>query len=502
MKRNKRVQRVLVSADGAGVVSHAGVGLLREMAEYTGLVDGVTAALADTYRGPWLHAPGRVFTDLAVAVADGADAISGISVLGDREDLFGPVASMPTTWRVLDRIDADHLDAVREGRSAARALAWAAGAGPDLTQELCLDFDATITIAHSEKENAAATWKKTFGFHPLLCFLDRPDVAGGEALAGLLRKGNAGSNTVVDHIAVLRAALTQLPGGHTRGKKVLVRVDGAGGTHELLAWLTRRRLSYSVGFSLPGDLTSIQAKLATIPNDLWEPAYDADGQLRPGAWVAEVTDLFNLASWPTGMRLIVRKERPHPGAQLRITDVDGMRITAFVTNPTRGQLADLELRLVRILLPVLAGLTVGLLQWLALRPYLIHPADWLLQGGFGWALAFALGLWVIDAIGGSPLGTLVGYLLFGLIIGALQWPVLRREIPNALPWIIASMVGWALGGYLGQAVLTLVAGGGEVSQVVSSAVVAAVTGLVAGAITGLALVWIVRQPDRALARGV
>src|SRR3954454_19337380 len=169
VKRNKRLRRVVGSADGQGVVSHAGVVLVREMAEYTGLVGGVTAALADTYRGPWLHAPGRVFTDLAVAGADGADAISGIGVLGEREDLHGPVASMPTTWRVLDRIDADHLGAVREGRSAARESAWAAGAGPDLTQdldrELCLDFDATITIAHSEKENAAATWKKTFGFH-------------------------------------------------------------------------------------------------------------------------------------------------------------------------------------------------------------------------------------------------------------------------------------------------------------------------------------------------
>jgi hypothetical protein len=158
---------------------------------------------------------------------------------------------------------------------------------------------------------------------------------------GLVEHGRTG---IVDHIAVLRAALAQLPGGHTRGKKVLVRVDGAGGTHELLAWLTRRRLSYSVGFSLPGDLSSIQAKLATIPADLWEPAYDAGGQLRPGAWVAEVTELFNLSSWPTGMRVIVRKERPHPGAQLRITDLDGHRITAFVTNTTRGQLADLELR--------------------------------------------------------------------------------------------------------------------------------------------------------------
>jgi hypothetical protein len=125
---------------------------------------------------------------------------------------------------------------------------------------------------------------------------------------------------------------------------VLVRVDGAGGTHELIAWLTRRRLSYSVGFSLPGDLASIQAKLAAVPDDAWTPAYHADGQVRPGAWMAEMTGLFDLTGWPPGMRLIVRKERPHPGAQLRITDLDGHRITAFVTNTSRGQVADLELR--------------------------------------------------------------------------------------------------------------------------------------------------------------
>ena len=176
MKSSKRVRRVRVSADGAGVVSHAGVGLLRETAEHTGLVDAVSEALLDTYRGVPIHAPGRVFADLAVAVADGADAISGIAALVDRQDLHGPVASMPTTWRVLDRIDAGHLDVVRAARAVARAAAWAAGAGPDLSEELRLDFDATITIAHSEKDHAAPTWKRTFGFHPLLCFLDRPDV--------------------------------------------------------------------------------------------------------------------------------------------------------------------------------------------------------------------------------------------------------------------------------------------------------------------------------------
>ena len=363
VKRNKRLRRVVVSADGAGVVSHAGVGLLREMAEYMGLVDAVSAALADTYRGPWVHAPGRVFTDLAAAVADGADALSGIGVLGDREDLHGPVASMPTTWRLLDRVDADHLSGVREAKVAARAAAWAAGAGPDLGSEefteLCLDFDATITIAHSEKENAAPTWKKTFGFHPLLCFLDRPDVAGGEALAGLLRNGNAGSNTAIDHITVLDMALSALP-GHTRpvfdpdtqrwtGQRLLARSDSAGATHAFAAACVDRGVGFSFGF--PVD-ARIQCIVDVIPDECWHPALQTDrgdgNEFREGAWVAEATGMIDLSSWPEGARLILRKERPHPGAQLTFTDVDGHRITAILTNTepgvVSGQAAGLELR--------------------------------------------------------------------------------------------------------------------------------------------------------------
>ena len=341
------------------MVSHAGVGLLREVGEYTGLVGAVSAALADTYRGPWLHAPGRVFTDLAVAVADGADAISGIAVLGDREDLHGPVASMPTTWRVLDRVDADHLPLVREARAAARAAAWAAGGGPDLDsevfRELCLDFDATITIAHSEKENAAATWKRTFGFHPLLCFLDRPDVAGGEALAGLLRAGNAGSNTAADHITVLNMALAALP-EHARpvldpdthtwtGHRLLARSDSAGSTHAFVKACVERGVGFSFGF--PVD-ARIQRIVDVIAEQCWHPAIQTDGEFREGAWVAEATGMIDLASWPEGSRLILRKERPHPGAQLTFTDVDGHRITAILTNTqpglVPGQGAGLELR--------------------------------------------------------------------------------------------------------------------------------------------------------------
>ncbi|WP_068403536.1 IS1380 family transposase [Kribbia dieselivorans] len=351
MKRNGSVPRVRVSADGAGVVSHAGLGMLREMAEYTGLVGALNGALADTYRGAWVHAPGRVLTDVAVAVADGADAITGIEVLGDREGVFGPVASMPTAWRVLDRVDADHLSAVRAARAAARAKAWAAGAGPDLSGELAIDFDATITIAHSEKENAAATWKRTFGFHPLLAFLDRPEIAGGEALAGLLRKGNAGSNTAADHVTVLAQALAALPEqarprpGDPHGPRVLARSDSAGATHAFALACRDAGVGFSFGF--PVDFR-VQDIVDVIPEHCWHPAIETDGDLRDGAWVAEVTDNVDLSAWPTGSRLILRKERPHPGAQLTFTDADGMRVTAFLTDTApgvvAGQVAGLELR--------------------------------------------------------------------------------------------------------------------------------------------------------------
>lgn len=339
-----------VSADGEGVVSHAGLGMLREMAEYTGLVNALNGALVGTYRGVPIHAPGRVLSDLAAAVADGADAITGIAVLGDRQGVFGPVASMPTAWRVLDRVDADHLGAVRAARAVARERAWAAGAGPDLAGELAIDFDATITIAHSEKENAAATWKKTFGFHPLLAFLDRPEIAGGEALAGLLRKGNAGSNTAADHIEVLDMALAALPEharprpGQDDGPRVLARSDSAGATHAFAAACRAKGVGFSFGFPVDWRIKDI---VDVIPEQCWHPAIEVDG-LREGAWIAEVTDNLDLSAWPAGSRLILRKERPHPGAQLRFTDVEGMRITAFLTDTPPGvvpaQIAGLELR--------------------------------------------------------------------------------------------------------------------------------------------------------------
>ena len=358
MKNIAAASPVKVSADGHGVVSHAGMGMLRELADRTGLSAQVTAALADTYRGPWVYAPGEVFADLAAAVADGADCIDAVGQLcGDREHVLGAKASTTTMWRLIDeRIDAAHLPGVRAARAAARAAAWAVGAAPTTGGWLHIDIDATLVIDHSDnKAGAAPTWKKTFGLHPLLAFLDRPDIAGGEALAGLLRNGNAGSNTASDHIIVLHQALASLPAAwrpnpddpdNPEAPKVLVRCDTAGSTHKFAAACRAAGAGFSFGY--PVD-TRVQDAVDTLNlGDCWYPAIDTDGGIRDGAWVAEATDLVNLASWPEGTRLILRKERPHPGAQLRFTDADGMRVTAFITDTppgvVPGQVAGLELR--------------------------------------------------------------------------------------------------------------------------------------------------------------
>jgi hypothetical protein len=352
-KRSRFYPRVRVDTSTSGAVGQAGGVLLTETIAVTGLDATISAALARWRRPLAVHDPGKVLLDLALTLAMGGDCLADIALLRAEPGIYGLVASDPTVSRTIDALAADApaaLAAIDAARAAVRQRAWVAAGehapdrGIDARRPLVIDVDATLVTAHSEKEQAAPTFKRGFGFHPLWAFVDHGPEGSGEPLAFLLRKGNAGSNTVTDHKTVIRAALAQLPGRRRRGKNILVRVDGAGGTHELLAWLTRRRLSYSVGFSLPGDADSIQAKLATVPAEAWTLAYDADGQVRPGAWVAELTGLFDLTGWPPGMRLIVRKERPHPGAQLRITDVDGHRITAFVTNTRRGQLADLELR--------------------------------------------------------------------------------------------------------------------------------------------------------------
>ena len=277
----------------------------------------------------------------------GGDCLADIAVLRDQPGLAGPVASDPVVSRLVSVLAGDlprALRAIRAARASARERAWAlaGGAAPGADGGLVtVDLDATIVIAHSEKQQAAPTWKKTFGFHPMTAWADHGADGNGEPLAIVLRPGNAGSNTAADHIEAARLALAQLP-RHLR-RKVLVRADSGGGTHEFLQWLTARsrRLHYSVGMTITDDM---QAALLKVPASGWTPACDGDGQVRDGAWVADITGLLDTGGWPAGMRVIVRKERPHPGAQLRFTDAGGHRFTAFATDAKRGQLADLELR--------------------------------------------------------------------------------------------------------------------------------------------------------------
>ncbi|MER5363615.1 IS1380 family transposase, partial [Streptomyces sp. NPDC002785] len=197
-------------------------------------------------------------------------------------------------------------------------------------------------LAHSEKQDATATWKKTFGHHPLLGFVDHGIGGSGEPVAGLLRPGNAGSNTAADHITTAQLALAQLPKKYRRGRRTLIRTDSDGGTHEFVAWLAQRGrwLSYSVGMTISD---AVHQAVLKVPPAVWTAAVEPGGGIRDGAWVAEL-DGDVLKGWPQGIRLIVRKERPHPGAQLRFTDADGLRLTAFATNTTRVPIAALELR--------------------------------------------------------------------------------------------------------------------------------------------------------------
>jgi len=336
-----------VSSDGKGLVSQAGAVLLWETMRVTGLSRGLSEQLA-RWRAPRaVHDPGKIVADLAAALALGGDCLADIAVLREQPELAGPVASDPVVSRLVSVLAGDlprALKAIRAARAAARERAWAL-AGPDAPggdgQLVTVDLDATIVISHSEKQEAAPTWKKTYGFHPLAAFADHGVGGNGEPLAILLRSGNAGSNTAADHIETTRLALAQLP--RRLRRRVLVRTDSGGGTHGFLDWLTARprRLHYSVGMTITEDM---QGAILKVPADGWTPAYDGDGQVREGAWVADITGLLDLDGWPAGMRVIVRKERPHPGAQLRFTDIDGRRFTAFATDAKRGQLADLELR--------------------------------------------------------------------------------------------------------------------------------------------------------------
>ncbi|CAK7284819.1 IS1380 family transposase [Streptomyces misionensis] len=347
-KRIGLYPRVRVEGGGSGTVSQAGAVLLAETVRKCGLDTAISTALAPWRKPRTVHDPGKVLLDVALATTLGGDCLADVALLRAEPDVFGPVASDPTVSRLIDALASagpKALTAIRSARAEVRSRVWElAGAnGPAADGSVTVDIDGVLIHAHSEKQDATATWKKTFGHHPLIAFVDHGHAGSGEPVAALLRPGNAGSNTASDHIETAQLALAQLPKHLRRGRKTLIRTDSAGGTHAFLDWLSRqgRWLSYSVGMTITD---AIHQAVLKIPNKAWTPAYDAGGTERPGAWVAEITDIPDLSSWPKGMRLIVRKERPHPGAQLRFTDLDGLRLTCFATNTQSRQLADLELR--------------------------------------------------------------------------------------------------------------------------------------------------------------
>ncbi|MDQ4041364.1 MAG: IS1380 family transposase, partial [Actinomycetota bacterium] len=281
------------------------------------------------------HDPGRVIRDLAVMLADGGDCLSDLRAVRDQQPLFGPVASDTTAFRLIDRIASDPaaLEALRAARARARARAWELGARP---RRIVMDIDATLIGAHTEKEGAAVNFKGTFGFHPLLAYLDE----SREALAGMLRPGNAAAHSAADQIAVLDEALEQLPREVVADPEceIVLRADSAGAALELCQAARDARIGYLVGF----DLTKqVRRAILSLPEAAWRPALRQDGHERDGAQVAEITDLLEFYDWPDRSRVIVRRERPHPGAQLSFTDVDGHRFQATLTD-LDGSAVELE----------------------------------------------------------------------------------------------------------------------------------------------------------------
>jgi hypothetical protein len=318
-----------VRADGTGLCSRAGTALLALVADRVGLTVGLCDALEETRERRSGHVPGRVFCDLAVMLADGGRCVSDLAALAGQAALFGEVASVSTARRVMLSIGETELGGIRAARAEARARAWSAGAAPE---RVILDFDATPIEVHSEKEHAAGHYKGGFGFNPLLVTCER------EVLAGVLRPGNAGANNAGDHLQLLDLALEQLPPGALEGE-ILARSDSAGASHDLADACRETGIHFSFGYPLTEP---VRQAVQCLEESAWQPAIDQDGQERDGAWVSELTETVNLGDWPAGTRLICRRERPHPGAQLSFTDLDGHRFQCFITDQDGEDIATLE----------------------------------------------------------------------------------------------------------------------------------------------------------------
>ena len=320
-----------VIAGGESLVSHAGATLLVETARRSGLSRELSKRL-----GPWrrplaVHDPGKIVGDLAVAVALGGDAAADIAVLRAQPGVFGPVASDPTVSRLIATLAEDleaTLGAITAARATARERVWSWAGAPVQDGWVVVDLDATLVTAHSDKEDATRTWKRTFGFHPLLGYVDHGATdhhgavnhggvnhGGGEPVAELLRPGRAGSNTAADHVTVLNAALAQLPAAlripDANGRiKVLVRTDAAGATKEFAAHLHRTGVEFSVGASFAH--LDIGPALALLPKAAWTPAYQARKAPRRGDRGADRAPRRGVGDRGHRVRRPVRLAAGHP----------------------------------------------------------------------------------------------------------------------------------------------------------------------------------------------
>ena len=318
MNSNSTVS-VVVEGGGDQVVAHVGLHALGAFADRLGLGGSLSVAVPFSGERAPLHDRGKVLVQAMLMLAGGGEACADIEHLRAQPDLFGSVASDSTLYRTFRDVDAATLAGLWEAVGGVRAAVWRRSSATTGTATVLLDIDSSLHQVHSEnKDGTAPNYKGGFGFHPIYCFAD----ATGEALGVLLRPGNAGANTIGDHVTVLDQAIAQLPAevaeGHRDGddpslvrRPLQVRCDSAGCTD--FVWRCRDR---NVGFAVVArSNTSIHAAISRIAGDdaAWLAALRQDGEERPGAAVAELTDLVDLAGWPAGTRLIVRREPLHPG---------------------------------------------------------------------------------------------------------------------------------------------------------------------------------------------
>jgi len=344
MQHNGWDHALKVTAEGAGLVGHAGAVLLRKAADQAGLTAQLSGALRVKGSSPAFDR-GTVLVSLAAAIALGATSMSDIALLAHLAPVLGDAPSGPTVRRALDLAGtAAALDRIARARAKARAHVWKliqgtpAGfpwleiAGKTLAGWLVTDMDATLVTASSDKEGAAPTWKKGYGFHPLGAWC----ASTRECLAMLLRPGNAGSNTFTDHKEVLAAALRQVPARFRR--RILVRVDGAGASHELVEHLIslsspRKTVLFTCGWMITG---ADEAAIMQVPQDAWKPGISQDGEAEEEKDVAEITHLMSRAGkWPGGLRWIARRVKPSRRQMPNLTAYEkktGWRYSITCTN--------------------------------------------------------------------------------------------------------------------------------------------------------------------------